>query len=121
MSFDTTETVEINAPAAIVWTSILRMDPMDEAPGLPFRLGVAYPLGGEITGEGMGAIRRGAFSTGTAIERVTEWEPERRLTLAVVEDVPAMRELSPYEHVHAPHVIGYFRTSRPPALPTRSE
>jgi hypothetical protein len=21
-----------------------------------------------------------------------------------------MRELSPYEHVHAPHVIGYFRT-----------
>jgi hypothetical protein len=112
VSFDTTETVEINAPAAIVWTSILRMDPMDQPPGLPFRLGVAYPLGGEITGEGMGAIRRGAFSTGTAIERVTEWEPERRLTLAVVEDVPAMRELSPYEHVHAPHVIGYFRTSR---------
>ena len=22
-----------------------------------------------------------------------------------------MRELSPYAHVHAPHVIGYFRTS----------
>jgi hypothetical protein len=29
----------------------------------------------------------------------------------VVRDIPGMRELSPYEHVHAPHVIGYFRTT----------
>jgi hypothetical protein len=29
----------------------------------------------------------------------------------VVNDIPAMRELSPYEHVYAPHVAGYFRTT----------
>ncbi len=29
----------------------------------------------------------------------------------VVNDVPALRELSPYEHVHAPHAVGYFRTT----------
>jgi len=28
----------------------------------------------------------------------------------VLTDVPSMRELSPYEHVHAPHVIGYFNS-----------
>jgi hypothetical protein len=83
---------------------------MDEPLALPFRLGVAYPLGGEIIGEGVGAIRRGAFSTGTALERVTEWIPDRKLAFTVLNDVPSMQELSPYEHVHAPHVIGYFRT-----------
>jgi hypothetical protein len=28
-----------------------------------------------------------------------------------VTDVPGMRELSPYAHVHAPHVVGYFLTT----------
>jgi hypothetical protein len=52
----------------------------------------------------------GEFSTGTAIERMTEWAPNRKLAFEVVRDIPGMRELSPYEHVHAPHLIGYFRT-----------
>jgi hypothetical protein len=84
---------------------------MDAPPALPFRLGVAYPLGGEIIGEGVGAVRRGEFSTGTAIEQVTEWIAQRKLTFVVLNDVPSMRELSPYQHVHAPHVVGYFRTT----------
>jgi hypothetical protein len=29
----------------------------------------------------------------------------------VEKDVPALRELSPYSHVHAPHVRGYFLTN----------
>ena len=66
---------------------------------------------GEIVGEGVGALRRGEFSTGVALERVTEWVPDRKLAFVVEQDVPAMRELSPYEHVHAPHVTGYFLTS----------
>ena len=86
------------------------MNALDEPPALPFRLGVAYPLRGEIIGEGVGAIRRGEFSTGIAIERITEWVPNRKLAFEVVSDVPGMRELSPYEHVHAPHVVGYFLT-----------
>jgi hypothetical protein len=64
-----------------------------------------------VIGSGVGAVRRGEFSTGTAIERVTEWEPNRKLAFAVERDVPGMRELSPYEHVHAPHVTGYFLTT----------
>jgi uncharacterized membrane protein YhaH (DUF805 family) len=108
--FETTETIAVNAPADRVWTAIVHMDPLDEPPGLPFRLGVAYPMRGEIDGEGAGAIRRGVFSTGVAIERITEWVSERKFAFVVVSDVPGMREISPYEHVHAPHVAGYFLT-----------
>jgi hypothetical protein len=109
-AFDARETILVDAPPALVWNAIVHMDAIDEPLALPFRLGVAYPLGGEIVGEGVGAIRYGAFSTGTARERVTEWLPDRQIAFAVQDDVPAMRELSPYDHVHAPHVIGYFTT-----------
>jgi hypothetical protein len=110
-SFDSYQTIEVNAPPEAVWQAVIRMDTMDAPLALPFRLGVAYPVRGEVIGEGIGAIRHGEFSTGTAIERVTEWVPERKLAFTVVQDVPAMRELSPYEHVHAPHAVGHFRTS----------
>ena len=110
-TFDTRATVEINASPETVWKAIVAMETIERPMALPFRLGVAYPLRGEVIGEGVGASRIGEFSTGTAVERVTEWIPNSRLAFKVVRDVPAMRELSPYEHVHAPHVIGYFHTT----------
>ena len=109
--FETDQTIAVNAPPNLVWQSILSTDPIEGPLALPFRLGVAYPLRGEFRGEGVGAERLGEFSTGTAIERVTEWVPNRKLAFVVVRDIPAMRELSPYENVHAPHVVGYFRTT----------
>jgi len=108
--FDTEQTIAIAAPPEVVWQSILSADPIEGPLAMPFRLGVAYPLRGEVIGEGIGATRLGEFSTGTAIERMTEWMPNRKLAFVVVRDIPGMRELSPYEHVHAPHVVGYFRT-----------
>jgi len=62
-------------------------------------------------GEGVGAERHGEFSTGIAVERITEWTPNHRLAFVVLNDVPTVRELSPYHHVHAPHVVGYFTTT----------
>jgi hypothetical protein len=109
-SFDTYQTIVVRAPPEVVWQSIVQMEPIDEPPALPFRLGVAYPVRGELLGEGVGAMRRGEFSTGTALERVTEWIPNRKIAFVVLTDVPAMRELSPYRHVHAPHVVGYFNS-----------
>jgi hypothetical protein len=106
-SFDTDQSIAVAAPPELVWQSILSTDPIEGPLALPFRLGVAYPL----RGEGIGAERLGEFSTGTAIERVTEWALNQKLAFVVVRDIPGMRELSPYEHVHAPHVIGYFRTT----------
>jgi uncharacterized membrane protein YhaH (DUF805 family) len=112
MQFDTAETIAIAAPPPAVWHAIVHMAPIDAPPDLPFRLGFAYPLGGEITGEGVGAVRLGRFSTGIARERISEWNPDRKLALDVLDDIPALHELSPYPEVHAPHAVGYFRTTR---------
>ena len=72
--------------------------------------GLAYPIRGQLLGQGIGAIRLGEFSTGTARERITEWMPGRRLAFAVLTQPPAMEEMSPYRRVHSPHVQGYFET-----------
>ncbi len=108
--FDSVESVEVAAPPAAVWSAITHMGPIPEPPAAPFRWGLAYPVRGEILGTGVGALRRGVFSTGVAYERVTEWSPERRLSFIVLSDPPTMTELSPYPHVNAPHDLGYFRT-----------
>ncbi len=109
-SFDSVESIEIAAPPATVWDAVVHMGPIPDPPPAPFRWGLAYPVRGEIFGSGVGAVREGVFSTGVAYERVTEWAPGRKLSFIVLSDPPTMRELSPYAHVNAPHVIGYFRT-----------
>lgn len=107
----TLERIEIAAPPSAVWRALTRMDAILPEPGPAFQLGLAYPVRAEIFGEGVGAERRGVFSTGVARERVTEWAPDRKLTFAVLSNPPMMRELSPYRRVHAPHGEGYFETA----------
>ena len=109
--FQQEETVIVSADADATWRAVIHMSPIAERPALPFRLGLAYPLKGEVIGEGVGAIRKGYFSTGIATERVTDWAPGRRLGFDITHDAPSLKELSPYSHVNAPHVEGYFRTS----------
>jgi len=109
--FDTREHILIAAPPRIVWQSILHTGEIDEPLALPYRLGVAYPMSGDVEDEGEGATRYGKFSTGTALERVTRFVPNRTLAFTILRDIPAMHELSPYAHVAAPHVEGYFQTT----------
>jgi hypothetical protein len=107
----TYETIEIAAPPAAVWAALVDMGEIGPQPTLPFRLGLAYPVRAELRGSGVGAERIGVFSTGEARERVTAWEPDRRLAFDVLSNPPAMRELSPHRTVHAPHTQGYFETA----------
>jgi hypothetical protein len=111
VQFDTQERIQVSASPEKVWKLLLRTDLSAEPVSLPFRLGIAYPVRGEVLGEGIGAIRQGEFSTGTVVEKITEWVPSRKLAFVMLNQAPAMRELSPYAQVHAPHVIGYFRTT----------
>ena len=111
VTFENQVSIDIKAPRAAVWRSITAMGNIEEPPGLLFRLGLAHPLSGRLVGEGVGAERHGEFSTGIAVERITEWIPNHRLGFVVLNDVPTVRELSPYHHVHAPHVVGYFATT----------
>src|SRR5262249_39740912 len=109
--FDTGGRLQSSAPRELVWKRLLRTDLSEEPVSLPFRLGVAYPVRGEVIGEGVGAIRLGEFSTGKVVEKITEWIPNRKLAFVMFNQPPAMRELSPYANVHAPHVMGYSRTT----------
>ena len=109
-TFETVETIDIAATAPRVWDAVVHMRAIPKPPAPPFGWGLAYPQRGEISGEGVGAVRMGVFSTGVAYERVTRWEPSARLWFIVLSDPPTMRELSPYPQVNAPHLTGMFHT-----------
>jgi uncharacterized membrane protein YhaH (DUF805 family) len=111
VQFETQEAIDIEAKPSTVWHAIVDMAPLKEQPTLPFRLGVAYPVAARMKGEGVGATRIGVFSTGVAVERVTQWVPDHLFAFSVISNPPAMHELSPYRTVNAPHLHGYFVTN----------
>lgn len=102
--------IDIAASPEAVWSALTSTEAIAIPPGLAGRAGLAYPIRGQLAGEGIGTERFGVFSTGTARERITEWEPGRRLAFTVLSQPPAMFEMSPHRHVHAPHLKGYFET-----------
>ena len=108
--FADAQSIEVKAPPAAVWGAIVHMGTIRSVPAAPFGWGLAYPVAGQIHGNGVGAIRLGVFSTGTAYERVTRWEPMRQLWFDVLSDPPMMRENNPFGPVRAPHLEGYFST-----------
>lgn len=110
VEFADTRSIAVAAPPSVVWRAIVNMGTINQAPAAPFGWGLAYPVAGRIDGRGVGAIRLGIFSTGTAYERVTQWVPDRQLWFKVLSDPPMMREANPFGPVQAPHLDGYFLT-----------
>ena len=108
--FTSVQSIDIAAPPAAVWRALTSDKPIALPPGLVGRAGLAYPTGARIRSAGAGGERIGFFSTGRARERITHWAPERQLAFVVIDQPPAMEEMSPYRRVHAPHVEGYFET-----------
>jgi hypothetical protein len=109
-NFDDTLSIDVDAPPAAVWDSIVHMGTIRNIPAAPFGWGFAYPVAGHINGQGVGAVRLGVFSTGTAYERVTRWQHDRELWFDVLSDPPMMNESNPFGVVRAPHLNGYFST-----------
>jgi hypothetical protein len=104
--------IEIAAPPDVVWRHVVSFSEIDSPPAWYFRIGLSYPLRARIDGAGVGAVRRCEFTTGAFIEPITAWEPPTRLAFDVADQPPALREWSPYRTVYAPHVKGFFKTSR---------
>jgi uncharacterized membrane protein YhaH (DUF805 family) len=104
--------VEVDAPPMLVWQRVLAFPPLAEPSELMFRLGIAYPRHAEIRGTGVGAIRYCVFSTGPFVEPITHWAPGVRLAFDVTAQPKALQEWSPYAHVSAPHLDGYFASRR---------
>ena len=106
--YEVISTVVIDAPPEEVWPNVIGFSELDTPPAWYFELGIAYPLRATIDGEGVGAIRHCEFSTGAFVEPITVWDKPNRLTFDVTKQPPPMNELSPYRHVHPPHLDGYL-------------
>ena len=104
--------VEIDAPASTVWQHVVSFREIQRPPAWYFRFGLAYPLHARIDGTGVGAVRHCEFTTGAFVEPITVWDEPRTLAFDVIRQPPPLREWSPYSRVYAPHLDGFFRTSR---------
>lgn len=121
-------TIEIDAPPEAVWPHVIAYAELPAPQEWFFRAGIGYPEKVWMEGTGVGATRYCGFSTGTYVEPITHWAPPYRLAFDVTNTPPAMKELSFYEHVHAPHLAqtprnrrGEFRLVRLPGNRTRLE
>jgi uncharacterized membrane protein YhaH (DUF805 family) len=110
--FVVASTIEIDASPADVWRQVITFPEIAERPDWFFQLGISCPIGARITGEGVGATRECIFTTGTFIEPITAWEAPRRLAFDVREQPAPMFELTPYRHIHPPHLDTAFRSTR---------
>ena len=110
--YEVVSSVTIDAPPEDVWPNVIGFSELDSPPAWYFELGIAYPLRATIDGEGVGAIRHCEFSTGAFVEPITIWDKPNRLTFDVTKQPPPMHELSPYRHVHPPHLDGYLNCKK---------
>jgi len=104
--------VEIDAPQEVVWENVIAFPDLPDERAWFFSWGIACPERARIVGSGVGAIRHCEFTTGTFIEPITAWEQPRRLAFDVTEQPAPLFELSPYRHIHPPHLDGFLRSTR---------
>jgi len=109
--FEVTTAVEVDATPAEVWPHVIELAELPEPKDWLFRFGIAYPIRTEIEGAGVGGKRRCVFSTGVFVEPIEAWEEARLLQFSVVSTPPSMREWTPYEEIHAPHLEGFMVSS----------
>ncbi len=107
----TTEVV-IDATPQEVWDVVVAFPEITADPDWFFRMGIAYPQRARIEGSGVGAVRYCEFSTGAFVEPITVWDEPSRLAFDVTDQPDPMTELSPYRHLHPPHLDGSFRSER---------
>ena len=79
------DTLVIHAPPSQVWAHLAAVPPIPEKPDFwLFRMGLPYPTQATVAGAGVGARRRCVFSHDDVFEeRITEWQPDHRLTFDV--------------------------------------
>ena len=104
--------VEIAASPEAVWDLVVDFPPITTSEPWYFQAGIASPHEATIDGEGVGAVRYCKFTTGEFVEPITVWDEPRRLAFDVTSQPDPMTELSPYRHIHPPHLDGSFRSTR---------
>lgn len=106
-----TTSVVIAAPIDRVWSVVVAFPPIQASPEPIFQWGIACPMEARIDGNGVGAIRRCIFDTGSFVEPITTWSQPNLLAFDVVSNPPPMREFSPFGNLDTAHLHNYM-TSR---------
>jgi len=104
--------VVVAAPPEIVWRRVVAFPDLPAPDDWFFRSGIACPMRARIEGTGVGATRHCEFTTGDFVEPITVWDEPRRLAFDVVDQPDPMVELTPYRHVHPPHLRDRSLASR---------
>lgn len=107
-----TTRIVIDADRETVWNKVIAFSEIPPPRELIFRAGIAYPLRARIDGSGVGATRHCIFSTGAFVEPITAWDAPAVLAFDVSAQPDPLTELSPYGHIDAPHLHGYFSSQR---------
>ena len=100
--------IEVNAPPERVWNQVVAFAEIPPPKELLFRAGIGYPIRAEISGHGVGAVRHCIFSTGPFVEPIEVWDEPHLLKFGVTANPAPLNELTPYGHIDAPHLHGYF-------------
>lgn len=100
--------IVVNAPPEKVWNQVVAFAEIPPPKELLFRAGVAYPIRAEISGHGVGAVRHCIFSTGPFVEPIEVWDEPHLLKFGVTANPAPLNELTPFGHIDAPHLHGYF-------------
>lgn len=106
--FEVRTAILVNAPAEKVWNQVISFAEIPRPKELLFRGGIAYPIRAEIVGHGVGAVRHCIFSTGPFVEPIEIWDQPRLLRFGVTASPAPLEEMTPYGHIDAPHLHGYF-------------
>ncbi|HEV7280260.1 MAG TPA: hypothetical protein VGN57_08620 [Pirellulaceae bacterium] len=118
-TYEIASSVVIDSPPEAVWENVVDFPPIPQPDEWYFRYGIACPMEATIgptpeapSGRGVGAVRRCIFTTGVFVEPITVWDEPRRLAFDVTDQPEPMFELTPYRHIHPPHLDGTMRSVR---------
>lgn len=111
-TFEVMTYVDIDAPPERVWHHVVDFPEITAQEEWFFALGIASPKRAFIEGSGVGAIRHCEFTTGEFVEPITIWNPPSQLAFDVTEQPEPMFELTPYRHLHPPHLDHSFRSTK---------
>lgn len=99
-----TNTIDINAPAKIIWpeiTSVRAIDPKEIRESWIYRIGFPKPIAATLDYEGTGGIRTATFERGVSFfEIITHWDPQKSLSFSIEAD-PAFIPKSAFDQ----HII----------------
>ena len=99
--------IEIKATPEEVWKNVIAFPQLKEPEEFIFKTGIAYPINATISGQGVGAVRKCNFSTGSFVEPITTWNEPNLLRFSVEEQPATMQEISFY-NIQPNHLHGYW-------------